>query len=75
MKPMRFGLQARFLAAMALMLVVVIALLGTLLQAQRLVVAGENSRPRCAAASTRSLRSPTAAVMWPPDPAAPCPAA
>ena len=32
MKPMRFGLQARFLAAMALMLVVVIALLGTLLQ-------------------------------------------
>ena len=27
MKPMRFGLQARFLAAMALMLVVVIALL------------------------------------------------
>ena len=37
MKPMRFGLQARFLAAMALMLAVVIALLGTLLHRQKVM--------------------------------------
>lgn len=37
MKPMKFGLQARFLAAMTLMLVVVIALLGILLHRQKVM--------------------------------------
>ncbi|HSX65754.1 MAG TPA: hypothetical protein VLF15_13550, partial [Pseudoxanthomonas sp.] len=37
MRALRFGLQARFLAAMAIMLVVVIALLATLLQRQKMM--------------------------------------
>ena len=37
MRSMRFGLQARFLAAMAIMLAVVLALLGTLLHRQKIM--------------------------------------
>ena len=37
MRSMRFGLQARFLAAMAIMLAVVLALLGTLLHRQKVI--------------------------------------
>ena len=37
MRSMRFGLQARFLAAMAIMLAVVLALLGTLLHRQKVM--------------------------------------
>ena len=37
MKSVKFGLQARFLAAMAIMLLVVIALLGTLLHRQKVM--------------------------------------
>ncbi|WAC63353.1 EAL domain-containing protein [Pseudoxanthomonas sp. SL93] len=39
MKPLRFGLQARFLVAMAIMLAVVIALLATLLHRQKVMQA------------------------------------
>ena len=38
MRSMRFGLQARFLAAVAIMLAVVLALLGTLLHRDNIPV-------------------------------------